>query len=309
MWEIIERNNQNKKKKNWNPYHDELFSTLSTDNVDKTIQPYINLLKTSNVKKAIKELNASWDRFDINEEIIESFMKFVDYLLENNRYEELFQQAYSRYTRDNVEIFDKVYNTTLSKLWKILSNVKSWKEDLSRFYVLQVIKLLRWDSFIFKLGNWFIWFEKDYLYWEDAKKINEDKSDKPVYGLRMHVWDNAAIYSLKQVFEDMWEFVKTADIWVKPYVWMDSWLLDTDLLKYRLKRKKWTDEEIDYFISNRYWILWKIKLRDIEYPKSYEKAKMRATNHTRDKELVEAYESEWHKLKEWSCLINLNEIK
>jgi hypothetical protein len=33
---------------------------------------------------------------------------------------------------------------------------------------------------------------------------------------------------------------------------MDSWLLDTDLLKYRLKRKKWTNEEIDYFISNRY---------------------------------------------------------
>jgi hypothetical protein len=33
-------------------------------------------------------------------------------------------------------------------------------------------------------------------------------------------------------------------------------------------------------------------LRDIEDPKSYGKAKMRATNHTRDKELVEAYESE-----------------
>ena len=307
MWEILKSLRENKKKKNWRAYYDELFSTLSEDNVDSSIVPYIQLLKTSNVKKAIKNLNASWDRFELNEEIIKSFTKFVNYLLENNRYKELFNQAYSRYNSDNEEIFDKVYNTTLWKLWEILSNISAWKEDLSRFYVIQIIKLLRGDAFIFKLGGWRIWFEKDYLYWDDAKAINEDKSDTPVYGLRMHVWDNASIYSLWQVFTEMWEFVKTADIWVKQYVGMSSWLLDTDLLKYRLKRKWRTDDEIDKFILRYYGHLWKIKLEEIEDPKAYERVKKRVVNHTSDKDLIESYEKEWHKIKEWSCLIGLGD--
>ena len=307
MWEVLKFLKESHKKKNWKPYHDELFSTLAEDNVDKLIVPYIQLLKTSNIKKAIKNLNVSWDRFELNEDIMKSFMKFVDYLLENNRYKDLFEQAYSRYNNDNKEIFDKVYNTTLWKLWEILSDIKSWNEKLSKFYVIQVIKLLRGDSFVFKLGEWRIWFEKDYLYGDDAREINEDKSDKPVYGLRMHVWDNAAIYSLWQVLKEMWEFVEKSNIWVKPYVWMNSWLLDTDLLKYRLKRKWRTDDEIDKFILRYYGRLWKIKLEEIEDPKAYERVKKRVVNHTSDKDLIESYEKEWHKIKEWSCLIGLGD--
>ena len=307
MWEILNHLKETKKKNNRTPYYDELFSTLSSDNVENQIIPYIELLKTHNVKKAMKSLKITWNNFELNEKIIESFSKFVDYLLENDRYKELFNQAYQRYNSDNKEIFDKVYNTTLWKLWEILQNIKAWTEKISKFYVIQVIKLLRWDAFVFKLGQWRIWFEKDYLYWEDAKKINKDKTDKPVYGLRMHVWDNASIYSLNQIFKEMWEFVETTDIWVKPYVWMSSRLLDTDLLRYRLKRKGWDSEKIDKFISERYGCLWKIELTEIKDSKDYNRAKKRTSNHTSDKGLVESYEKEWHKIKEWKCLINLVE--
>ena len=174
MWEILNHLKETKKKNNRTPYYDELFSTLSSDNVENQIIPYIELLKTHNVKKAMKSLKITWNNFELNEKIIESFSKFVDYLLENDRYKELFNQAYQRYNSDNKEIFDKVYNTTLWKLWEILQNIKAWTEKISKFYVIQVIKLLRWDAFVFKLGQWRIWFEKDYLYWEDAKKINKD---------------------------------------------------------------------------------------------------------------------------------------
>ena len=307
MWEILNHLRETKKKSNRKPYYDELFSTLSTDNVDNLIIPYIELLKTHDVKKAIKSLNITWNNFELNEKIIESFTKFVDYLLEDNRYKDLFNQAYQRYNSDDKEVFDKVYNVTLWKLWEILSNIKAWTEKISKFYVIQVIKLLRWDAFVFKLGQWRIWFEKDYLYWEDAKKINKDKTDKPVYGLRMHVWDNASIYSLNQIFKEMWEFVETTDIWVKPYVWMSSRLLDTDLLRYRLKRKGRDSEKIDKFISERYGCLWKIELTEIKDSKDYNRAKKRTSNHTSDKGLVESYEKEWHKIKEWKCLINLVE--
>ena len=50
---------QDKNKKNWKPYHEELFSNLTADNIDDSIKPYIELLKTSDFKKAIKKIKDS----------------------------------------------------------------------------------------------------------------------------------------------------------------------------------------------------------------------------------------------------------
>lgn len=310
MWEILNSLRENKKKKNWHPCYDELFSTLAVNDVDKSIVPYIELLKTSDFKKAIKTLNVSWNHFEINGRIKESFMKFVDYLLENERYKEFYRQSMERYkvSWDNKEIYEKVYNTTLSELGLILSRIKNWTHNISPFSVSQVIKVLRGDAFIFKLGDWLIWFEKDYLYWDEARKINEDGTDKPVYGYRMHVWERARIYSLKSVFKDMWTFLKNVDTWANPYVWMKSWLLDMDFLKYRLKRKGDTDEEIKEVIDRCYWCLWEIKSESIGVS-SYERIREHVKKHnTKDPGLLDCYEKEWHKVREWKCLINLIEL-
>ena len=55
-------------KKSWNPNVDQLFFTLNVDNdFDKSIKPYIELLKTADYKKAKKDLNFSWKYFESNE--------------------------------------------------------------------------------------------------------------------------------------------------------------------------------------------------------------------------------------------------
>ena len=47
---------QDKNKKDWKPYHEELFSNLTANNIDDSIKPYIELLKTSDFKKAMKKI-------------------------------------------------------------------------------------------------------------------------------------------------------------------------------------------------------------------------------------------------------------
>ena len=64
MWEILNHLKETKKKNNRTPYYDELFSTLSSDNVENQIIPYIELLKTHNVKKAMKSLKITWNNFE-----------------------------------------------------------------------------------------------------------------------------------------------------------------------------------------------------------------------------------------------------
>ena len=73
-------------KKNWNPKYDELFSVLTVDNVDKSIVPFIELLKTSDYHKALATYKASKKNiFDPKENMINDFKKFVSYLLKNHK--------------------------------------------------------------------------------------------------------------------------------------------------------------------------------------------------------------------------------
>lgn len=305
---------KNKNKKNWKPYHEELFQNLTSDNIDDSIKPYIELLKTSDFKKAMKTIKGWMHLFDNSEFIETSFKKFVDYLLEDNRYKELFAEGMRKNVLkwENKELYNEVYETTLLNLELILGKIKKWKKNsITPFFISQVIKILRWELFVFKLWEWFIWFEKDYLYGEDAKKINEDHSEKPVYWYRIHVGENAAIYSLDTVLKSMNEFLKNTETWAQPYVWLRSWLLDTEFVKYRLKnkKKKWSNEKIDNFINTFYWRLWTITPEKIKDEKSYNRISRRIKNHLRDedKALVDAYENEWNRIVEWQCLLDLNE--
>ena len=308
MWEVINYFKEKSLKKNWNPKYDELFSILTVDNVDKSIVPFIELLKTSDYHKALATYKASKKNiFDPNENMINDFKKFVSYLLEDNRYIDLFQQAMQRYRIiwENTEVYDNVYNATLDLLTKTLNNINNKNfNDFSPFYVSQVIKLLRGEVFVFNLGKWVVRFEKDYLYWSDAEKINEDHSSKPVYGLRAHVWEWASIYSIWKIFEELWEFLRNVDVWVAPYVGMTSWLLDLDFLRYRCKQKWWSDDKIDNFINMYYSTLWDIDLKPINDSKQKDRIYKRIKNHLKDsdKNLIKEYIKSWEKLKEWRSL-------
>jgi hypothetical protein len=211
---------------------------------------------------------------------------------------------------ENSELYNEVYETTLWDLTSTLNRIKNWKASITPFFISQIIKTLRWELFIFKLWEWFVWFEKSYLFDEDAKQINEDHSDKPVYWYRMHVGENASIYSLDSVLKSINEFLNTTETWAQPYIWLRSWLLDTEFVKYRLKnkRKKWSDEKIDNFMKTFYWRLWTITPEEIKDEKSYNRVSRRIKNHLRDedKALIDSYEKEWKKIVEWKCLLDLN---
>lgn len=312
MLDLCEDSKERKNKKNRHPKYDELFSNLNINNkADKSIAPYIEILKNSDFERAQKSLKSFWKSFESNKTVKKTFWKFVDYLLENERCKSLFQESMQRYKLiwDNREIYEKVYNTTLTTLENQLSEIKwklEWGYDVSSFNVKQIIKLLRWDVFVFNLWSWIIRFEKDFLYGDIAKQINTDKSDKPVYAFRMHVWDWAAIYSLNTIFNEMSEFVQNVDTGAKPYVWMLSWLLDTDFLKYRLEKKWRSKDNIEKFIF-KYWTLWEIKLESIPDSINYDKISKRIKKHLKenDKNLVELYEKEWNKLQIWECLKKL----
>ena len=307
---------QDKNKKNWKPYHEELFSNLTADNIDDSIKPYIELLKTSDFWKIISKLRKKIFVLNKEEYLNKSFKKFVDYLLIDGKYKDFFKQSMERYkicdNEDAKNIYDEIYKTTFDELEKQLARVKDWK-NVSLFNMEQIIKLLRWDAFIFKLENskWYARIEKDYLYGKDAKKIHKDNKDglwnKPVYGFRMHIWEWMSVYgSFNSILDKMWKFVKNVDVGTELYVWMDSWLLDTDFLRYRLSKRWRTDKDIEAFME-KYKCLWDIELSEISEKSRYKKTHDRIKAHLKwkEKEIVDLYEQEWNRLKSWRCLIKL----
>ena len=332
------------KKHNWSPSYDELFSTLSFNEKDKSIELFIELLKTSDFEKAFLDLNK---KIFVNKEkyLNESFRKFVDYLFVDNKYKDLYAQSMNRYKimdgEEAKQIYDEVYDNTLKEIENVLNKVKKWK-DVSKFMIMQVIKLLRWDAFIFRVDNeqWFVRIEKDYLWWKEAKKIHQVKNDnlwwKPVYWLRMHVWEGAQVFnSLKFLLNKMEKFVQNVDIKAEPYIWMQSRLLDTEFFKYRLQERQkkkykdmWKDYDMDAIdefvdratkkimmpISQR--ILWEIELQPISDSAKYKKAREHIFKNKKDKnwkyiidteweEIINSYEREWKQLQEWSCVLSL----
>ena len=294
-------------------YYDELFWALSLNDIDESIIPFIELLKTRDIKKAINALRIS--KFKVSENIEESFKNFVDYLLQDDRYKDFFKQSMGRYniTEYNREIYKEIFDTTMQELEEKLYTVKNYKNgELYFFDIREIIQSLRWDIFFLKLGNWIKKKKKDYLDWNDAKKINDNHSqiDKPVYGLRMHVWENASIYSLRKVLKKMRKFIETANIWVVPYVSMISWLLDTDFVRHRCIVKKWDIKQIWNFISNNYGILWDIEIIPITDPKIYEITYKNIINHLNeeDKWILDNYLMSWFNLSVWKCLVNLQDI-
>ena len=322
MWEIFENYRGKNKKKDWKPPYEELFSTLSLDWVNKSIAPYLELLKTSDYKWVLARFKKKQSmlslfkrrKANVQEAMESSFKEFVDYLLDWEKYKEFFKESMGRYVvkSDDNWVFQRVYDDSLNELEYWLHRIKGWKsEQLSPFLISQVIKLLRWEAFVFKSWEWMIWFEKDYLYWDDARYINWTHwldSGKPVYWFRMHVWEWADIFRwLKPVLNDFRTFYESTDLWAVPFVWMRSWLLDTDFLKYRLSLKGWKPEIVDRFISKNEEVLWKVELSDIATEANYKKVSKRIKNHLKwdEVELVDNYEKAWNKLKEGSCLVQL----
>ena len=316
MWEYLIENKEKSNKKNWKPKFEELFTVLNEGNEDKDIQIFLHLLKYPEFKKVYAWLKKPWYKsFWAEKRLNKNFKKFVSYLLKNDRYKELFDEGMKRYkiTWENKEIFDKVYKTNLEELEKTLKELDSWKvKETTPFKMSQIIKTLRGELFIFKLWEGVVWFEKSYLFDEFAKQINEDHSERPVYGLKAHVWENASIYAIKETFKDLEEFLRNVDVWIEPYVGMTSWLLDTDFLRFRCEHKGWKEEKINKMLKEYEDTLWKITLHPVRDKITEKRVVNRIKHHVTIKDknnpdrnpLEEYFKKNW--IKEWRSLKKLN---
>ena len=150
-------------------YYDELFWALSLNDIDESIIPFIELLKTRDIKKAINALRIS--KFKVSENIEESFKNFVDYLLQDDRYKDFFKQSMGRYniTEYNREIYKEIFDTTMQELEEKLYTVKNYKNgELYEFN----------DSHVDKIDKDKIVTENAYVLFYSRKrenKINEEE--------------------------------------------------------------------------------------------------------------------------------------